>query len=299
MKEELLIDYLEEAEAELRERIERVQRMNLEYRQSLDRDLRGEIEKIWMGIRKKRAEISEKIYSNMDEFRHLDRYFPELLEVFFEDEHIGKTLLRKRWLLNFGKLKPAEIQAKLNEIRGKRMMLKFARNELAKRGRPEVTRMFLNNFPGLEKKLKPGMTREEAARRLDEMDVGLRREGWGLMIESPMIAHPASRLLQKLQIVRAEESAMIAGVQDAGGRGTIAEHNAKKKLEAAARRRRKAERKLAHLLQSNPGFLKQLKKTKGFAKNVKYSPLEEFAKSVKVRTVKEKPWLAHMKKKLH
>lgn len=298
MKEDLLIDLLEEAETELKEKTKRMQRMNREYRQTFDRDLRSEIDLLRKDIRRKHAEIIESIYVNMDEFRALHKYFPDLLEVFFEDEFLGKTLSRKKWLLRFQELKPSEVQGKLIEIRGKRMMLRMARKELAKRGRTEVSKQFFSAFPALKGKLKPGMSREEATRRLEDMDSALRREGWLLMIDSSLIANSASRMLGKVEMARVEEKALREAVKEAAGRGTIAEHNAKKKLEAATRRRRKVERKLSHLLLANPRFLKELKKIEGFKKKFRPGSLEDFARGVKMKTVKEKPWLEHMKKKL-
>jgi len=298
MKEQLLIDYLEDAEDKLRNKTEKLQRMNREYRESFDRDLRQEIDSLRKELRKARSEIVEMIYVNMDEFRCLHKYFPDLLEVFFEDDYLGKTLSKKRWLLSFQNMKPAELQAKLMQIRGRRTMLRHAKKELRKRGRTEVTKQFFSTFPSLKGKVKAGMSREEALSVISGIDDSLRKDGWAIMVNSHLIESAIARFWQKVEIARAEEAAVLRNVEMARGRGTVAEHNAKNKLRAAQRRMRKAEKKLAHLMMANPEFLKNLKKNTGWTKKGAKNPLEEFARTIKMKRVKEKPWLEHMNKKL-
>jgi len=91
----LLVDYLEEAAGELAEKKERLRELNRQYREIYDKQIKEEIEIVRREINKKRAEVVETIYENLDEMKHLKKYFPELVKVFEEDDSIGDILWKK------------------------------------------------------------------------------------------------------------------------------------------------------------------------------------------------------------
>ncbi len=297
MKEQLLIDYLEESETELRELTLKLNKMSKEYQDSYGRDIRDEIDTIRKEIRKKRHEITERLYESMEEFRYLKRYFPELLEVFLEDEHLGKTLAKKVWLLDYMPMKREDASAELSAIRKERSDLRAARMELAKKGREIVSKHFIEQHPMLKGRVKPGASRDMTEDAIAELDQELRQKGWVVLLQPSFIEAPANRILGRIQMASAEERMRMDAVDEAKDKGSVAEHNARKRLQTAAKTRKRLERKLSHLLLSNPDYLKDLKKSKGWDRG-KANPLKEFAKTVKMKTVKEKPWLEKMGKKL-
>lgn len=298
MKEKVLIDYLDDASANLRECVQRMQGMNREYRESGDRELRKDIDSLRADMRRKRTEILDALYSNMDELMHLRKYFPELLALLYEDEHIGKLLSKKRWLIERGPMKPEEAKERLAGIKAERRMLRAARAELSMKGRQVVSRQFLAAYPALQGIVREGMGREEAIEKIAGQNRQLRLAGWAVLLDSSLIGIPASAMFRKLGMLQAEEDGLRVMLEDAKSGGTVAEHNARKRLESAESRRKSQERKLRHLLLSNPDLLDSLKRKPGFGPKPKPGTLESFAQHISAKRVKERAWLDAMKKRL-
>ena len=96
----LLIDYLENAAAFMREKKEHLKKLDAQYRQVYDRDIKKEIAQIRSEITKKNSEINNQLLLNLEEFRALQKYYPDLLGAYMEYEYICKIISKKSWLLD-------------------------------------------------------------------------------------------------------------------------------------------------------------------------------------------------------
>ena len=288
----LLIDYLEGAAEYLREKAEKLQKLDEQYRHSYDRDLRREMKVIRQDIRKKKGEVTTELLLNLEEFRYLHKYFPELLQAFTEDEYIGKVLSRKAWLLDFKELPPRQVAAKLEQLKLQRARLrdakKFIRTWVGKVG----ARAFVATYPVLKGHLKKDMEKDEVVEVIEKTDKLLRREGWLLLII------PIAKFLGKIRRLRYEEMVAEAEFKRAGGRGTIPEANALRKLEKVKRRREHYENVLKQVLLANPTHLRSIKKKKHWLSRDNQGVLEKFVQNITPHKVKERSWLDEMKKKL-
>ncbi len=295
MKEKLLIDIIEETVDELREKTAKLRKLNRKFREYYDRDLKREMNLLMKDIRKIKSAFEDKLYVHMDEFRNIKKYYPVLLDVYLDDPYIGQTIKSKMWLLEFRDLPEAEAQYSLRKIKEKRDELRNARKELSKRGRLRINEDFLEDFPFLADDLSPGMLREEALDVIEEQNRKLKREGWLVLISSCFIGNVANAMCQRLEKAKQMVKKCKEMEEESEGRGTIAESNAKRKLDKVKKKKNSLSRKLAHLLQSNPAFLRSLKKGGGF-KRVSF--LQSFAKEINQKSVREKPWLEKMKERL-
>lgn len=294
----LLIDYLEDTAHELEKKTMKMQRLNSEYRQTLDRDLKLDISDVRKKIRKKEYEVIETLYAHMEEFRSLNKYFPELLEVFFDDPFIGKSITRKKWLLKFKQLSREDAQKKFNEIKETRSNLRKAKKELIKKHMAKLSPEFLSSHPVLKKKVKKGMEKSDAIEIIEETDKKLKLDGWLILLTNSMIKTPLTKLFNKFKEAQIQEEKSYNMENQAKGRGTVAEANAKRRTISSRNRRRRIERKLKHVLLSNPDFLKQLKKGTGWRAKPSADSLEFFVREITVHYVRENPWLEEMRKKI-
>jgi hypothetical protein len=105
---QLLIDYFSEAEEAVREKKERLKKLEVQFRLVADSDIKREINLLNREIDKKLSEVKDTILLNLDEFRYLDKYYPKLLSVFMEDPNIGQVISSKAWLLECKPI-PAEL----------------------------------------------------------------------------------------------------------------------------------------------------------------------------------------------
>jgi hypothetical protein len=294
----LLIDYLEDAAEYLRKKTEKLQKLDEQYRHSYDRDLKREMGLVRQEIRKKRAEITTELLVNLEEFRYLKKYFPELLQTFMEDEYIGNVLSRKAWLLDFEQLPPQQAAAKLEQLKIFRAQLKDAKKFLKKWVGKVGARAFVATYPALKGHLKKDMEKDEVLEIIDEADKQLRREGWLLLITDSLIQIPTSKFLDKIRKFKYEEMMAEAASNRAKGRGTIAEANALRKLKKVRRRLEHYENVLKQVLLTNPSYLREIKKKKQWLSREKGGTLEKFAEKVTPHKVKERSWLNDMKKRI-
>ncbi len=294
----LLIDYLENAADYLRKRAEKLQKLDEQYRHSYDRDLKREMEGVRQEIRKKRAEITTELLVNLEEFRYLKKYFPELLQTFMEDEYIGSVLSRKAWLLDFEQLPPQQAAAKLEQLKIFRAQLKDAKKFLKKWVGKVEARPFTATYPALKGHLKKDMEKDEVLEIIGEADKQLCREGWLLLITDSLIRIPISKFLDKIRKFRYEEMMAEAASNRAKGRGTIAEANTLRKLKKVRRTLEHYENVLKQVLLTNPSYLREIKKKKQWLSREKGGALEKFAEKVTPHKVKERSWLNDMKKRI-
>jgi hypothetical protein len=294
----LLIDYLEDASAYLRERKESLRKLRLSYHHVYDPDMVRETKAIEADIRRKKSEVTNELLYNLEEFRAIHRYFPDLLSAFMEDEDVGPVISEKAWLLDFRPLAPKVAAAKLQKLREWRAQLRDAKDFLRKWVGTIDAKSILATYPALKGHMHGEMEKEDAMRIVEKVDRLLIREGWLLLINDSLIRIPVAKFMNKLIILRQEEINAQHEYARVQGKGTVAESTALKKLKDVRRKKEHYEKVLAQLLLANPSFLGLLRKKKGWASRQKPDPLEKFAQGVTPHQIKERVWLNEMKMRL-
>jgi len=292
----LLIDYLEDAAAWLRAKKERLRKLDVQYRRASDRDLRREMVLTWQEIRKKSAEVSDELMSNLEELRYLRKYFPDVLSTFMEDENVGSILQKKQWLLDLQPVPPQEAAMRLEQLRQWRAQLRDARKSVRGSGHIDTVRL-TTTYPLLMGHVKGLMEREDVLAVIAELDHGLRQAGWLLLITDTLIDVPLGKFILKLNQLRYDETVAKGSVRSAVGKGTVSEANAQKKLQKLTRQREHYERMIRQLLLANPDYLRSLKR-KDWLSRGKQNTLQRIAEDVTPHTVKERAWLNEMRKRL-
>lgn len=297
--EKLIIDYLEDAAGFIGKRREILLELNRQYNEIYDKQIRDEMDIVRKEIKKKKSEVIENLYGNVDELRHLKKYFPELLDVFIEDEGIGPILRRKKFLYeNRKQLDEKEASGKLEQVRAKRRELRDAKKFMNSWAGTISAKKLGATYHMLKDKFKGDVESAEVIEKIDEMKNELRREGWRIFVNSPLIMVPLQKMIGDLKALEVEEYRKKKRCDDAKGRGTNIEYIAQKNLESVQRRKEHVEKMIKHLLLSNPEFLQELKKNKNWLKKHDMEPLEKFAENVTYKKVKEKVWLTEMKKRI-
>jgi len=298
MKEALLIDYLEEAAGYLSKKTARLKELNRQYREVYDKQIREEMDRVRKEIGKKRAEIVEMFYENIDELRHLKKYYPDLLEVFMEDENLGKILRKKSFLFENSKpLNEREALKKLNEVIVKRRKLRDAKKFLHKWSGSISGKQLGATYPTLKGKIKGSVDKYEAVEIIKDLNAELRKEGWMIIINSPLVLGEVNRFAGQKKMLEFQEVQAKKACDDAKGRGTATEYNAQKKLEGIRRKKHHIEKMMKHLLLTNTELLATLKKSRGWSRG-RVDPVSKFAETVPLNRIKEKTWLEKMKKRL-
>ncbi|MBI5228086.1 hypothetical protein HY988_05845 [Candidatus Micrarchaeota archaeon] len=290
----LLIDFLESAAAYIHERKERSDALIRHYRTSADPDIKKEMVLVRKEIGKKNTEIRAQILLNLDEFRYLHKYYPELLGVLMEDDCIGKTISKKSWLLEFKEIPANFAASKLAEIRNWRLQLK----EVAKRlRRSESVKSLLAKYPFLHGVIMSNMDKSDAIDALKKSDNALNKEGWLVLISSSLIEIPLAKFISKLSKYQGQDYTLSKDLSRVRGHGTIAEVSALRKLQSVRRKKEHFENLIIQILLANPTFLRELKK-KALNSHSTRNPLLRLANSVTPHTVRERVWLDEMKKRL-
>jgi hypothetical protein len=294
----LLIEFLEQAAEYLREKTGRRSKLEAQYRRIYDRDIKREISLINKEIAKKKSEITNELLLNLEEFRCLDKYFPELLQAFMEDEYIGKIISKKAWLLHYVQIGPQEASQRLQFLTHKRMQLKDAKQFLRKWVGPVDSKAFCATFPALKGHLEEDLEKDEVARIIEDADAKLRREGWILLISDSLIKIPIAKFSNKLVKYTLRQLAAKAKMDKARGKGTVAEAAALREFEKVSRKKNHYENLLIQILLANPPYLRLLKKKKNWLSREKGGVVEKIAERITPHAVKERAWLNEMKKKL-
>ncbi len=294
----LLIEYLENAAEYLREKTERRSKLEAQYRRLYDRDIKREISEISKEIAQKKSEITNELLLNLEEFRCLEKYFPELLQAFMDDPYIGKIISKKAWLLRDLKLGPRDAAQKLQFLSLKRSQLKDAKRFLKKWVGPVESRAFCATFPVLKGHLDEDLEKDEVAKIIDDADSKLRREGWTLLVTDSLIKIPISRFSTKLVKYRFQEMEAQTKVKRARGKGTVREAAALREFKKASRKKTHYENLLIQILLANPRYLRSIKQKKDWLSRKKGGVVEKIAENIVPKQVKERAWLNEMKKKL-
>ncbi|GEM_PF-784390 len=294
----LLIDYLEEAAEYLRVQIEKRHKLEDQYRRIYDRDIKREISLVNIDIKKKKSEVTNQILLNLDEFRYLKAYFPELLDAFMEDEYIGKMISSKSWLLYYKPIPPKEAATKLGQLKMFRAQLKEAKKFIKTWVGTVNSRAFAATFPILKGRIKGKLNKAEVLQAIEKADKELIKEGWLLLISDSLIKIPLSKFSNKIIKLRVAKMQADSKVKYARGRGTVAEAAALREYKKVSRRLTHYENLVIQILLANPNFLRNMKKSRNWLSRERLSIIEKIAEHVTPRTVKERAWLNEMNKKL-
>lgn len=299
--EAMLIDYLENAAAEMKILGERLHTLDKEYRISYDRQVREEMARIKKEMRKKRSEIKEMIYLNLTEFRLIKKHFPLLLDVLLEDEWIGNALKTKVWLLDFKKLHKAECEKKLKKIKEHRGQLKEAREFIKGWVGKIDARSLTATWPALKGILVGESEKDDVLTAIDEADKKLRIEGWLLLFNEPFILGVLKRFIKRLKKATEEEYEKRTLMMKNEGKGSVAEYDAMKEFQKAKMKRARLERLCSHLLMVNQQFFENIKK--GQMQTVWLDrESEDFVKKLfknkNIPKIDENKWIREMKKRI-
>jgi hypothetical protein len=293
-----LREYLEEAAAYLREKKERLKKLDEQYRHIYDHDIKKEMAQVRQEMAKKSSEVTSELLYNLDEFRAVHKYYPELLQAFMEDEYIGKVISGKAWLLDYKPVPPQQAAAKLEQLREWRAQLRDAKKFMRRWVGTVDSKAILATYPVLRGYLSGVVDKEEALHAIAKADKILLKEGWLLLISDSLIQIPIAKFMTKINNLRYEELQAQASLGRSMGKGTVAETVALRKYQEVSKKRQHYERVLIQVLLANPNYLRSLKKKKSWTSRERSGNLDKIAQGITPRTIKERVWLNQMRKKL-
>lgn len=293
----LLIDYLEESAAYLREKRERLRKLNAALLQVYDTSLKREIADLRRDIAKKNGEITTELLYSLTEFRALRKYFPDLLAVYMEDEQVGRILSKKEWLLDYKPMPPKEAAERLSQLKEWRSQLKEAKRSLGKWVGTVDSKEFVRSYPIMKGYLKADMNKADVRNEIDKVDKILLREGWLLLISDSLIRIPITKFMSQINRLAFEELEAKGELSRMRGKGTVAETAALRKLQGIQKRRAHYERILTQVLLANPDFLRSAKKRSWLSRE-KVGNFERLVASITPRSIKERAWLDEMRERI-
>jgi hypothetical protein len=293
----LLIEYLEDASQKLQKKREEFHRLSRQYKKFYSKDIREEMDIVRKEINSKHREINEKLYECLNELTLIRIYFPDLYNIFLEDEAIGKLINKKSWLLDRTDLTKQKAQTELNKIKSERAQLREAEKFVKKWPREKIdSKSIKATWPVLKKDLNGDLDKGDMLAIIGKKDKELKKSGWLVLIGESMIDIPLARFTQKIREFAKEEQEKHEGAKAAKGKGSVKEYGATKELAAAMSKRKKYERMLRHLLLANRKYLEMIKK-----KN-KWDPsqalLKDLISQISLNKVDEKQWLKEMRNRL-
>lgn len=295
----MFIEYLENAAAKLKEMQEKLNSLDREYRKEFDRQAREEINHVKKEISRKKHEIYEQVYSNLEELRLIKKHFPDLFNIFIEDELIGNALKKKMWLFEFKELQKKDCEKTLHEIRTKRAQLKEARDFLKGWFGKIDAKSLVATWSALKDVLKEEIDKNDALTAIDEHDKRLKKEGWLLVLIDPLILKPLHKFFRMLRKANEEEYEKRTALERTKGRGTLAEYNATKELRNVKKKRMRIERICRHILLANTDFLKKIRKQRmTWRDSISDKFMKTFLEKLETKTIDEKKWIKEMRKKL-
>jgi len=294
----MLIDYLEEAAAELGQKKRAYQELHRQYKKFYSKDIRDEIAALHKEMGKKRAEVNERLYEGLRELLLIKRYFPELYAMLLEDEGIGGLVRAKDWLLERKEERKDDAGKRLERIRADRAQLREARKFVEGWPRLRIdAKSICATWPALRGAIKGELDREDVLAAIAKKDKGLVRAGWVVLINESMVDVPLRGLLERVKKLRNEELKRRAEAAEAKGKGSIKEYEALKEVENARRERERMERVCRHILLANPAYLERMKKELKAGRKNK-TDLERMASMTAVKKINEAEWLREMRKRL-
>jgi len=293
----MFVDYLEDEAEKLRKMSEKLHELSQQYRDFFDPQLREEMHVIKKKIRREQFIIRDEAFSNILELRLLKKYFPNFFEELKNDEFIGKTLSRMEWLLDFKELKNASKE--FEKIKKSRKELKEAKKFVSK----WVGKMDHSSIEATWKVLKGNiedeMVKDDVLEIIDNLDLELKRKGWLVLMNEPLVYGRVSKFIEKIKISREDEFSKKHSLHQVQGLGTKNEYKAEKEYREAVKRKKYSDKRLEHFLQSNPSFLANIKKNKTtWRDKVTSNFMKNFSKKVSVKRLNEQVWVKEMKEKL-
>jgi hypothetical protein len=293
----MLIDELEERASALKQKKDGLRDLHRQYRQFYSKDIRDEIAVRKAEIAKMRSEASELVWEGLEELLLIKRYFPDLYSMLLDDPGIGDVIRRRDWLVDRKEEDVGPAEKRLKGIKRSRHELREAREFVDKwPGKDLDERSLVATWPALKGTIKGDVHKSDAIAAIDRRQKELVREGWKVLLNASMIAAPLRRFLAKAQGLKSEELAKRVEMNDAKGKGSVKEYEAKKAYENAKAARERMERICRHLLLASPLFLDAMKKELKAGKRDK-GELERIVASTSPRRINEQEWLKEMRKK--
>ncbi|MBI5223250.1 hypothetical protein HY990_02415 [Candidatus Micrarchaeota archaeon] len=294
----LLIEYLDDASIKIAKMQDEIHSIKQQFLKISDSDLRRDLSRKKVELKKFSATIKEYLLVHLDELRYLRKYYPDLLISFQSDPNIGPILETRLWLLDFKELPASEASFLLGQLRRQRQGIKEVRLVLrGSHGKIDLTSI-LKQYPFLRGRLRENMVREDAFVALDQFDRILLREGWLLLLTKTLIKIPLSKYLDKLShygyrlILATKES------HKASGRGTVMETAALKRIEKLKQKIMHYEKFTHQILLANPSFLMSIKTKDKWLSHERKTILDKLARTITPVLVRERIWLNQMQKKL-
>jgi hypothetical protein len=293
----LLIEYLEEASENLGKKRESFHKLSRQYKKFYSKDIREEMNILRKEINHAHHEINEKLYERLNELSLIKSYFPDLYNIFLEDEAIGKLMSKKNWLLDRKDVSVKKAQEDLSRIKSERAQLKEAKAFVKKWPRGHIdSKSIKATWPILKSELKGELDKEDLLDIIAKKDKELKKSGWLTLIDESMIEQPIARFANKIRVFSKEEQEKEKEAIQSKGKGSVKEYEASKELEAARSKRKKYERILRHLLLSNRKYLEMCKKKSQWGQDEVI--LKEIISKISLNKIDEKNWLKEMRKKL-
>jgi hypothetical protein len=293
----LLIEYLEEASDYIRQRMLKIHELERKFHDIYDRDLKRETMLIRREVTKKKGDVIDELLLNLDEFRALHKYHPELLKIIMEDKYVGPIVSKKAWLLDFKQVPPQEASLKLEQLMEWRAQIKAARESLRGWVGKVNANAMNSTFPVLRGFISHDMMKADALEAITKAEKIVLKEGWLLLISDSLIKIPIAKFTTKINQYTYEESSAKANLKRVLGKGTIAETTATRKLEEVTRKKERYERILRQILLANPDYLRKIKQKKAWLSKEKPTGLDKFVQTITPHTLRERVWLDDMRKK--
>ena len=293
----MLVNYLENCCVELHEKKEKYRALNSQYKKFYSRDIRDEMNLLKRETAKKEYEIREHLYDELAELALIKIYFPDLYDVFMEDDCIGKLIKKKDWLLIRKETEKQKAKKEFDIIRKKRKELIEAKKFIIKWPREKIDSKSLTaTWPALKNQIKGTLDKEDVIEKIRKIDSKLKREGWLVLINKSMIELPLKRFMKKITDLNLSEQTKKTIMEKSKGKGSVKEYEALKEYNNVKRKKKKYERILRHLLIASRDYLADLKKTASKPKTD--GILLSIAGSIKIKKIDEKKWLADMRSRL-
>ena len=159
----MLIDYLESASNELDELERNLVEINKDYKRFFDRELKEQTINVRKRIDKKRNEVLDYLYFNMQELSMIKKNFPDFFRILEEDPHLSKVVERVSWILGSKKLDQKQCEQEIKRIKAGKKQLREARAFLDRWVGKIDGKSLEATWPILKGELKAEMEKEDGA----------------------------------------------------------------------------------------------------------------------------------------
>ncbi|MFA6530717.1 MAG: hypothetical protein WCT31_03215, partial [Candidatus Micrarchaeia archaeon] len=255
----MLAEYLDNASMDMQKMKETARKLYAQYDQTLDRDVRNELVILQKKAAIKKRAIWATIYENLEEFRFMKKHFPQLFQVYAEDEYIGKIISAKEWLADFREMRHLDAEDRLIDLRTKINLLKALKGQLNSIAEPYDDKKLGDAWSLIGEKITEKTDKHEITDIIDIATKKFRQDGWAIRLNEPFVIKHINDFLGRLKDAIGEEVEAKRRFEDSKGRGTFWEYKAKQELDLAIKNRKRIERLTRHILVANPKFLAKFK----------------------------------------